>query len=347
MGLNTVTGGGFQDITGQPLSNGYLDWELSHDEKETTTTPNGQVVGGLKRRIFLDNNGNAVTGSQLWATDVMSPANPFYIVKGFKADGTPAFKAAQNWQIASSPSPFDLGSLVPANPPGSGLGSFSSITLQTNEVNNGSQTLLDLHAGSNITLADNGTGRVTITASGGATFTTAGQGGFFGAGLLNPLPYYTNTSTMTSALISSVANQVNVFQFMLLYNITITKITVRCTTGVGGKHANFGIYSAAGAKLLDSGAFDFGTSTTTRNVTITPVSLTPGVYFFAQSADDSGCTTPGLQPFSGPLVDMINLNATRIGQAANSTAGGVMPATLGAITPDAVYPAIAFPFFEV
>lgn len=40
-------------------------------------------------------------------------------------------------------------------------------TLQTNNVANGSQSLLNLFAGANVTLTDNGSGRVTIAASGG------------------------------------------------------------------------------------------------------------------------------------------------------------------------------------
>lgn len=47
-------------------------------------------------------------------------------------------------------------------------GGGSGITLQTDGVANGSQTLLNLVGGTNVTLTDNGTGSVTITASGGS-----------------------------------------------------------------------------------------------------------------------------------------------------------------------------------
>jgi hypothetical protein len=50
---------------------------------------------------------------------------------------------------------------------GGGSGSGSSIILQTNGVNNGSQTLLNLVQGTNITLTDDGLGSVTIDATGG------------------------------------------------------------------------------------------------------------------------------------------------------------------------------------
>lgn len=55
-------------------------------------------------------------------------------------------------------------------------GGGSSITLQTDGVDNGDQTLLNLEAGTNITLTDNGTGTVTIdaTAGGGTVDTVVG-----------------------------------------------------------------------------------------------------------------------------------------------------------------------------
>lgn len=45
----------------------------------------------------------------------------------------------------------------------------SGLLLQTNSVNNGSQTKLNLVAGTNITLTDNGVGSVTVATSGNAT----------------------------------------------------------------------------------------------------------------------------------------------------------------------------------
>jgi hypothetical protein len=50
---------------------------------------------------------------------------------------------------------------------GGGGGGGSALTLQTDGVANGSQVLLNLAEGSNITLTDNGTGTVTIAAAGG------------------------------------------------------------------------------------------------------------------------------------------------------------------------------------
>ena len=334
MGLNNLTGGGFQDMTGSPLQNGYLDCELSHDEQETSTSPHGQVVGGLHRRIFLDNNGNAVTGSALWANDVMSPASSYYIVKAYRSDGTLAWKAPQYWTITSAPSPLDLGTLVPTNPPGGGLGSFSSITLQTNEVNNGSQTLLDLHAGVNMTLTDNGSGQITLAASGGASFTTSGQGYFLG--FQDVLPILDSSGLSASG--AGVTNKVMFAQINLPYTIKVSNTSVYVITAAGiAATMTAAIYNAAGTtKLLDAGSFDTGTSSQViRTNAITPVTLSPGTYLFAQGATSVGSfgSVVGHGPYNAYFINsLLNGVVARVGSAANPISGGVMPATLGALT---------------
>ena len=339
MSLNSISGGAFQDIEGSPLANGYLDCELSHDEQETSTSPFAQVVGGLKRRIFLDNNGNAVTGSQLWANDVMSPANSYYIVKAYRSDGTLAWKAPQYWQIASSPSPIDLGTLVPSNPPGGGLGTFSSITLQTNEVNNGSQTLLDLHAGTNVTLADNGSGRVTIAASGGASFATSGQGYFLGAQSFAPI----SDDSGHSAAATSSSNQVFGCQLILDAQYTISKVAAMVITGNGSSQSfTAALYNAAGTTILinaGANAFDTTGSQRYREVTLgSPVVIGPGVFLFAAGANG---TTGGavlghqMETWFTDMVNGVSLGTpvyTNLFTAANSLSAGAMPATLGALT---------------
>lgn len=57
-----------------------------------------------------------------------------------------------------------------------GGGGGASILLETNGTHNGSQSILNLIAGSNITLTDNGTGGVTIASSGGGSTSTGING---------------------------------------------------------------------------------------------------------------------------------------------------------------------------
>jgi hypothetical protein len=53
------------------------------------------------------------------------------------------------------------------------IGGGTTLLLQTNSVDNPSQTLLNLIQGSGITITDNGSGGVTIAATGGASFITS------------------------------------------------------------------------------------------------------------------------------------------------------------------------------
>lgn len=83
----------------------------------------------------------------------------------------------------------------------------SSITLKTNNVNNGSQSTLNLSQGSNITLTDNGTGTVTIAGSGGGTpggsntqVQFNNSGAFGGASVTNTYPNAVTFNNSTAAL---------------------------------------------------------------------------------------------------------------------------------------------------
>ncbi len=123
--------GNFVDMEGNPLSNGYLLWELSHDEQYSVS--NSQVVAGLKVRMTLDTSGNVPTNppTLIYSNDVLAPTGSFYTVRAFKSDGTEAWKAPQYFQLNASPNPLDLGTLIPLNPPGgliAGGGSGGTVT---------------------------------------------------------------------------------------------------------------------------------------------------------------------------------------------------------------------------
>lgn len=173
-----LTGGSFQDAEGNLLVNGYLTMKLNQDENISGV---GNVCAGIEITIQLDSVGNVASSSStpvapdqyVWANDVMSPVNSFYRVTGYTAKGQTAF-GPNNQQVTSGGTgggTFDTGTWVPNQvyvwtpPP-------QPLLLQTDETNNGSQSLLDLHAGTNVALVDNGSGRVTIS----ATFTPAPSG---------------------------------------------------------------------------------------------------------------------------------------------------------------------------
>lgn len=105
----TITGGGFQDSLGNPLADGYLIFQLSQDAR---VAANQQVVAGYRVTIALDANGNG-SGS-IWANDVLSPGGTFYNVSAYSAAGQLVW-GPNPQQVLSTPSPFDIGTWIPAS----------------------------------------------------------------------------------------------------------------------------------------------------------------------------------------------------------------------------------------
>ena len=156
-------GGAFTDCAGNPLANGYLVLQLSHDESHTSG-PN-QVVSGLKIKIGLDSSGNIPVSpaTMIYSVDTLAPANAYFLAVGYKSDGPQAW-GPQLLAPTSSPNPLNIGSIVPLSPPGGlNLNDLETITLQTNGVNNSNQSLLNLAAGSGVTLS-NSAGTTLISA---------------------------------------------------------------------------------------------------------------------------------------------------------------------------------------
>jgi hypothetical protein len=96
-----------------------------------------------------------------------------------------------DWSACDIPADFTIG--------GSGSGGSGSaigLLLQTNGVDNGSQSLLNLQAGTNVTLTDNGSGTVTISASGGGG---GGGGTVTSVGLSAPSAFTVSGSPVTTS----------------------------------------------------------------------------------------------------------------------------------------------------
>lgn len=165
-----LIGGPFIDSELNVLANGTLLMELSQDE-QITVAPLGQACGGIKIHIKLDASGNVVTSPEQFVlpTDKMNPSGAFYTVWGYAADGQLAWGPNYNLLVPTGSGTFNVDNWVP-NSTGAngGTGNSGGILLQTNGVNNGDQNLLDLVAGTNVTITDDGVGNVVIAASGGS-----------------------------------------------------------------------------------------------------------------------------------------------------------------------------------
>ena len=210
-------------------------------------------------------------------------------------------------------------------------GTGSTLTLENNGVANGNQKLLNLVAGQNISIVDDGEGDITISSS-GASFD--GNGAYFvGPGLTDLAELYI-TDTVNVATFTSSANAVQVYLFQLDAEYTISKVSITSEGNLFAVHATFGIYSYAGNKLVDGGSFVQLTGSGVQTNSITPVTLPPGVYWFAQSTDTSTSGEwPAVTITNTTLPSMLSANTTRSATAGNAASGGVLPATLGTLTP--------------
>lgn len=172
-------------------------------------------------------------------------------------------------------------------------------------------------------------------ANGGvANVATNGQGYFVSDGRLNT---YMGLSDAACSFTNGTINQVLAFQFTLPIAITVSRVSVTIVGVSSSNFASVGIYNAAGTtKLIDSGTFSTTTATTLTN-TITPVTLTPGVYWYAHTSNVTAATGAGLTNPSGtPIAPLLGAHTPRVGTAANASSAGVLPSSLGAITTLAV-----------
>lgn len=159
-----------------------------------------------------------------------------------------------------------------------------------------------------------------------ANLVTAASGGFFGI-QLSPQSGGTVTAALTGA------NTVKAVEFVLPHYCIVRKVVSEVTTTFNGGLYAVGLYNAAKTVLLvDSGAILTTTAQVNTITLATPVALPPGVYWLAYTGDNTTFVLRGLTTGGTASYNMMTKNAARMGGAANASAAGVLPATLGAIT---------------
>jgi spore coat protein U-like protein len=142
------------------------------------------------------------------------------------------------------------------------------------------------------------------------------------------------TNFTGGVIVSTAVNQVIVWQFLLETPITIRNLSSCVFSGSAGATVNFGIYNAAGNKLIDSGALSIAITNAQLSVSIAPVVLPAGTYYFAASQSTDGGEVLAFNLYNTAAVTTVSAGGSvaKIGVAANATSLGVMPSTLGAIS---------------
>jgi hypothetical protein len=230
---------------------------------------------------------------------------------------------------------------------GVGTAGTGSTVFETNGVVNPVQSTLNIQGSGTVSVTADSLGNIIIAGQGGTpSYSTPGQGGFWSAGYPQTLP---NGSSTTTGTVSPTPNQVTVYQFSLPFNITINRVSAYVSGGIGGSTVNVGIYSGDGnTKLLDHN-FSSASNGKVTGTLGSSVTLQAGViYYFAQTSSN-GSVNMVVVAETGEynvLESILNTNGNRIAQAANAASGGVLPATLGTLTPDSSSIPMAAVFFE-
>ena len=210
---------------------------------------------------------------------------------------------------------------------------IAGTVLETNGITNPVQSLLNLSGINGVAVTADGAGDVTIS---GPSF--SGNGSFFyGAGIrdLGVALGMSGAPAANSVNGIATANLVSVYLFELDVATTISKASTYCTNNSIGPTATFGVYSLAGAKLVDGGSFTTLNSAGVQTNSFTPVTLQPGTYWHAQACttNTGACTFIGIVTGSVGAGALYAKNYARACKAANALVGGVLPATLGVLTP--------------
>jgi hypothetical protein len=161
-----LVGGAFQDSEGNVLADGTLEFVLSQDGSVVDV---GNICSGVAIKIQLDSMGNVASSTStppaadqfIWGNDSILPVNTFYKVTGYTSQGQTAW-GPNNQQVIGS-SPFNLGTWIP-NQIISWVPSVQGLLVEVGGTPTVVQNILNLIAGTGITIVDNGNGSVTISA---------------------------------------------------------------------------------------------------------------------------------------------------------------------------------------
>jgi hypothetical protein len=148
----------------------------------------------------------------------------------------------------------------------------------------------------------------------------------------------------TNQAISAVANRVYAVQIVIPFVLKVTKISVAVGATNPNAVADFGFYDINGNLLTNTGGLNCNAASTVFTATIgSPVTLQPGVYYFAWCGN---FTSGGFNSWT--LASILNgalfqaSSPAMMVHGSNAATSGVLPPTLGTLTADNFTAAVPF-----
>jgi hypothetical protein len=140
-------------------------------------------------------------------------------------------------------------------------------------------------------------------------------------------------TNITGATFSGVANDVYLSAVNIPFPMLVTNMTIKVTTGVASSAVGFGLYSLSGNVIFKATFATTGTAIMTVALA-TPVAVPPGTYYWAVSTSALAVSIDVLS--SGNTAAYLPTTGTQLFFiASNVSVAGVMPPTLGTLTPQA------------
>lgn len=123
---STLTGGGFQDILGNPIANGILVMELSSSATDILT---GAILicAGRKVSYPLDQHGNIAGTPQIWTNNLVTPTT-YYMARVYTQAGQLAWGPNAQYALGASGGTTNLTIWTPGNPVPSGANTLTPPT---------------------------------------------------------------------------------------------------------------------------------------------------------------------------------------------------------------------------
>lgn len=192
----TLTGGKIQGPGGVIVQNGYISFGLQVDSTVIATP--AIVVSTIPVEFRFDGSGNLLGSCKIYSNIELTPQSG-YTVNLYDANHSLVNADPMTWVFGQvSGSTVDIGTMISTGPAGPSYAA-NPITLQTNTVNNGSQTKLNLKNGGGIVQTDDGSGGVTTALANVSGVTTKFFSSVTGNALTLTQPAFTDISGVIAA----------------------------------------------------------------------------------------------------------------------------------------------------